>query len=257
MGIGLALLISSPVSAKRQAALLNFEPPIGLEEVSANVVHNGLLTAFESAQPTGSGAPSQLAPGRTFLRVPSWMRGEPDLAFNRVGLTTNRQDCGPAIYSPSAMLNVQAEKRRQAIFPIVHRIACESGLPVGLMDALIIQESGYNHAAVSKKGAFGLGQLMPDTARQLGVNRFDLRDNLRGAAAYLKQQLDTFGQVHLALAAYNAGPGRVRKKREIPNIEETQTYVRRILSNWRHLTGNASDSVARPFKTKADIVRVY
>ena len=77
------------------------------------------------------------------------------------------------------------------------------------MDALVIQESRYNPTAISPKGAFGLGQLMPGTARQLGVDRYSLDGNLRGAARYLSWQLREFGRVDLALAAYNAGPGRV------------------------------------------------
>ncbi|WP_264575068.1 lytic transglycosylase domain-containing protein [Sphingobium sp. B11D3A] len=185
------------------------------------------------------------------------MRGTKSSLTQQFAIPVGPTSCAAPTYRKSALLSAAAEKRRESIYPVVHDIACRSGLPVGLMDALIIQESGYNHAAISKKGAFGLGQLMPDTARQLGVNRFDLRDNLRGAAAYLKQQLDSFGQVHLALAAYNAGPGRVRKKREIPNIEETQNYVRRILSNWYHLTDTANDSTSRSFGTRAQIVRVY
>src|SRR3546814_5212618 len=79
-------------------------------------------------------------------------------------------------------------------------------LPIfGLIDALIMQESRYNPSALSPKGAFGLGQLMPATARQLGVDRYDLMQNLTGTAMYLAQQLDEFGRVDFALAAYNAG----------------------------------------------------
>src|SRR3546814_10033684 len=70
------------------------------------------------------------------------------------------------------------------------RAACEARLPVGLIDALIMQESRYNPSALSPKGAFGLGQLMPATARQLGVDRYDLMQNLTGTAMYLAQQLD-------------------------------------------------------------------
>jgi soluble lytic murein transglycosylase-like protein len=103
------------------------------------------------------------------------------------------------------------------------------------MDAMLIQESRYNPLALSPKGAFGLGQLMPGTAVQLGVDRYDLRGNLAGAARYLRQHIDEFRQVPLALAAYNAGPGRVRKSRSIPRISETQNYVRQILINWRTL----------------------
>src|SRR3546814_710119 len=81
------------------------------------------------------------------------------------------------------------------------------------MDAMLIQESRYNPMALSPKGAFGLGQLMPGTAKQLGVDRYSLHGNLRGAARYLSWQLREFGRVDLALAAYNAGPGRSEERR--------------------------------------------
>src|SRR3546814_10891227 len=84
------------------------------------------------------------------------------------------------------------------------RAACEARLPVGLIDALIMQESRYNPSALSPKGAFGLGQLMPATARQLAVDRYDLMQNLTGTAMYLAQQHDESGRVDFALAAYNA-----------------------------------------------------
>lgn len=85
-------------------------------------------------------------------------------------------------------------------------------LPTGLLDALVWTESRYNPLAVSRVGAAGLGQLMPATARELGVsNRFDPMANIDGAARYLRQMLDRFGTVHLALAAYNAGPRAVTR----------------------------------------------
>jgi len=108
------------------------------------------------------------------------------------------------------------------------------GLPGGLLDALVWTESRYNPLAVSKAGAGGLGQLMAGTAGELGVaNRFDPRANLEGSARYLRQMLDEFGVVHLALAAYNAGPGAVRRAGGIPKNGETPRYVRDVLRHWR------------------------
>ena len=118
------------------------------------------------------------------------------------------------------------------IFPLVHQVACEQGLPIGLFDALIMQESRYRHTAISPKGALGLAQLMPGTARQLGANPYAVMDNLRGGARYLRQQVDRFGRYDLALAAYNAGPGRVARHGRIPAIAETIGYVRNISVNW-------------------------
>src|SRR3546814_4973266 len=100
-------------------------------------------------------------------------------------------------------------------------IACEHGIPVGLFDAMIIRESQYQPNIYSPKNAFGLTQLMPGTAAQLGVDRYHVESNLRGGAKYLRRQLDRFGHYHLALAAYNAGPGRVRNG-AVPRIKSEE-----------------------------------
>ena len=123
--------------------------------------------------------------------------------------------------------------RRAAYLPHVYAAEAQYGLPTGLLDALIWTESRYNPFAISGAGAAGLGQLMPKTARELGVaNRFDPRANLWAAARYLRQMLDKFGMVHLAVAAYNAGPGAVERAGGIPLNGETPSYVRNVLSFW-------------------------
>ena len=94
---------------------------------------------------------------------------------------------------------------------------------------LIQQESSFRPDVVSPKGAIGLGQLMPATAQELGVDPTDPLQNLEGAAKYLSQQLKRFRSPELALAAYNAGPTRVAKLGRVPNIAETQNYVKTIL----------------------------
>lgn len=100
-----------------------------------------------------------------------------------------------------------------------------------LLEALVWQESRWNSRAVSPKGARGFVQLMPGTARDLGVNPFDPSANLEGGARYLRAQLDAFGgDLEKALAAYNAGPDRVQRAGGIPRIRETQNYVRDILA---------------------------
>ncbi|MES2303692.1 MAG: lytic transglycosylase domain-containing protein [Pseudomonadota bacterium] len=120
--------------------------------------------------------------------------------------------------------------RRARLLPIVASIACAEGVPTALLDALIIQESRYNSAAVSLRGAMGLTQLMPGTARAMGiVNPWSALQNLKGGARYLKQQLDAFGRYDLALAAYNAGPGQVRRYKGVPPFRETRDYVRSVL----------------------------
>jgi hypothetical protein len=105
---------------------------------------------------------------------------------------------------------------------------------------LIQQESSFNPSAVSPKGAIGLGQLMPATAQELGVDPTDPLQNLEGAAKYLSQQLKRFGSPELALAAYNAGPTRVARLGRVPNIAETQNYVKTIL-------GEGQTTMATPF----------
>ncbi len=98
-------------------------------------------------------------------------------------------------------------------------------------------ESGYDPRAVSAKGAIGLGQLMPDTATALGVDAADWRQNLDGSARYLAMMLAEFGDLRLALAAYNAGPEAVRKHGGIPPYPETEAHVRRVLATAARLEG--------------------
>jgi len=99
-----------------------------------------------------------------------------------------------------------------------------------LYDALIQTESDYNPMCRSGAGAMGLSQLMPETARSLGVtDPFDPMQSLNGGAAYLRQMLDKFGSVESALAAYNAGPGAVERAGGVPSYPETQSYVKKIM----------------------------
>jgi soluble lytic murein transglycosylase-like protein len=110
----------------------------------------------------------------------------------------------------------------------------ESKLDPALLYAVITQESGGNPGEVSSKGAKGLMQLMDGTARELGVgNSFDPRQNILGGARYLRQMLDRFGgDLRLALAAYNAGPGAVERHGAVPPFAETQQYVNRVLEHY-------------------------
>lgn len=116
-------------------------------------------------------------------------------------------------------------------------IACEFAIPAFLLDALIAQESGYNPWAVSRAGAMGMMQIMPGTAGYLGLNRpFDAIANMRAGARYLRLQINRFGRIDLALAAYNAGPERRSLAAGyIPDIPETIGYVRAISRNWTRL----------------------
>jgi soluble lytic murein transglycosylase-like protein len=167
---------------------------------------------------------------------------------------SNGDDCAVPTYRPSIGFGRSAEERRRMVFPLVQQAACEVGLPIALFDAMIMQESRYQPAALSPKGAFGLAQLMPGTARGLNVDRYRLLDNLRGGAKYLKQHMNRFGRVDLALAAYNAGPGRVERSREVPRIAETQNYVRKIMANWTGGTPSAEGSVSPHLYRQAQLI---
>jgi hypothetical protein len=112
---------------------------------------------------------------------------------------------------------------------LARQAANDSGIPEDLFFRLIRQESGWKQNISSGAGAQGLTQLMPGTADYLGVDYRDPVQNLQGGARYLREQFDTFGDWKLALAAYNAGPGAVKKYGGVPPYEETQNYVNSIL----------------------------
>lgn len=113
----------------------------------------------------------------------------------------------------------------------VAQLAAKYDISPTLLEAVVWQESRWNELAVSPVGARGLTQLMPGTAAQMGVNAGDPMANLEGGARYLRMQLDAFGgDIEKALAAYNAGPGRVQKAGGIPNIRETKAYVASIMA---------------------------
>jgi len=111
---------------------------------------------------------------------------------------------------------------------------------LNLFRANIEIESAYNPRAVSPVGAIGLGQLMPDTARVLGVDPNNWQQNLDGSARYLALMLAEFGDARLALAAYNAGPDAVRAHSGIPPFTETQNHVQRVLAVFTRLEGASS-----------------
>ena len=133
---------------------------------------------------------------------------------------------------PNDSLKKMAQ-RRSRLSPMIEQIARKQSLQPELLHAVVRAESAYNHKAVSKKGAIGLMQLMPATARRYGVsNSRDPRQNLSGGARYLRHLLGLFkNNLPLALAAYNAGENAVMKHgRRIPPYPETQNYVRKVMS---------------------------
>jgi len=122
---------------------------------------------------------------------------------------------------------------------MIQKAASDNNVDPALLDALVATESDYDPSAVSNKRAVGLTQLMPDTARSLGVaNPFDPAQNLQGGAKYLSQLISRFdGNITNAVAAYNAGPGAVDRHGGVPPYKETRNYVDRVLSLYRAKKG--------------------
>lgn len=158
---------------------------------------------------------------------------------------------------PRLLALLEGSPAYRKLLPLVHDVARQLGLDASLMIALIAAESGFNPRAVSPKGAVGLMQLMPGTARQYGVQPqagFSLEErlmqpevNLRAGATFLRDLLLMFPErLDLVLAAYNAGPGAVQRAgHRIPNYPETQNYVRVVTELLRHLRPRQPDSVAQ------------
>lgn len=122
-----------------------------------------------------------------------------------------------------------AENTRAYYMQLAREAARKAGVPEDLFLSLIEQESRFNPTAESPKGAYGLTQLMPDTAKELGVDPRDIEQNLAGGARYLSQMMSRFPDLKMALAAYNAGPTRVSELGRVPNFPETQNYIKSVL----------------------------
>jgi soluble lytic murein transglycosylase-like protein len=134
----------------------------------------------------------------------------------------------PTAPTPSAV----APRRPSSLSPLFAMAAARADVSADLLEAVAWTESRFRPGAVSPKGARGPMQLMPATARMLGVTDIaDPAQNILGGAAYLRSMLQQFdGDIVLALAAYNAGPGAVRRYGGVPPYAETQTYVERVLA---------------------------
>lgn len=237
--------LSSQVAAAQEARLEQFTLR---EPVSFRLLVSGRKPEPEpiesptiaDAQPPSSSNPfenTSIDLGTPSVRpyVPAWMRGGRSVFETRRPSQPAHAadpDCLTHGYFPRLDISTEAQARRRLYFDHILTAACEAGVPVRLFDALVSQESRYRPFARSHAGAMGMSQLMPGTARYLNVSDpWDPLENLRGGARYLREQLDRFRSWDLALAAYNAGPGRVDQYGGIPPFRETRNYVRAILSS--------------------------
>lgn len=144
----------------------------------------------------------------------------------------NQQRLAPAQID-DAELNA-VEYAPASVEDLIAHAANEYGVDPQLVKAIAIAESNLNQDAVSPVGAIGVMQLMPETAAGLGVDPYDTNENIAGGTKYLKQMLDTFdGDVPLAVAAYNAGPGAIKRYGGIPPYSETRNYVGRVMDMYR------------------------
>ena len=149
---------------------------------------------------------------------------------------------------PRPAVPAGSQERKNQLWPTVVSTARAHDLDPDLVDLVIRMESGYNPNAVSPKGARGVMQLMPGTARHYGVDdTFDARENIRGGVRYLRDLLARFSaNLALALAAYNAGPEAVERHRGVPPYDETQNYVRAILGAYNGSEAVLSGGFGRP-----------
>lgn len=126
--------------------------------------------------------------------------------------------------------------------------ALEMGVDPAIALSIARTESGFRHEARSSHGAVGVFQLMPSTARRMGLNPYSLNDNIRGGIMYYKMMYKMFGSMELALAAYNAGPGNVKKYRAVPPYAETRRFVSKIMKDYHNYKVNPDPMMVKAVK---------
>lgn len=198
-------------------ALQNFSKPSA--QTTGNSIFQEMLTGLLSAQSDGLGATAALAN----------IQSTPAPSVNLLNLKNNAigRMLPPVQLTKMDLKNTDFDE-------IVDQAAAAFQLPAKLIKSVIQKESNFNPNAQSHAGASGLMQLMPGTARSLGVsNVFDPAENIFAGSKYLRQMMDKYdNNIELALAAYNAGPGNVDKYGGIPPFKETQNYVQKVTQSF-------------------------
>ncbi len=191
------------------------------------ILHNGFSIRHERRETLGSVTRLYLGTGKDYVDIAT------------VQIERFEKDQSPAVIAAPAPLTPARLAKPQALKPqdlnqVINSISDQHHLDPDFISSVIHAESGFNPRAVSPKGARGLMQLMPGTASKLGVsNAFDPRANVEGGTRYLSELLERYNfDVVKALAAYNAGPGRVQQYGGVPPYYETRTYVARIVRDY-------------------------
>lgn len=149
-----------------------------------------------------------------------------------------------------AMVNFPLKSMAEAVSKVtVKELIVKHSMEMGVDPALALsiakKESNFCHDSKSKYGAIGVFQLMPRTAKKLGYNPYKINENIKGGIAYYQMMYKMFGSMELALAAYNAGPGNVRKYNGIPPFKETKRFVSTIMNNYNSLKVNPDPVIAQ------------
>ena len=210
------------------------EPPHSIRARDGRAIPRGVLLGIAIAAATWIAAEPATAGGRTIYAY-----------TDSQGVThfTNRPHTDRR-FKPVRMADPVAPKRYRAPHSraydlLIDDAAASQGIPPALVKAVIAAESAFDSEAVSRKGAKGLMQLMPETALDMGVsNPFEPAQNVRGGTTYLRAMIDRYGDLGRALAAYNAGPTTVDRYGGIPPFRETQDYVDRVLAYYRRYHGD-------------------
>lgn len=162
------------------------------------------------------------------------------------------------IFAVIAMINIPQQSMADAVSTVtvkelIVKHSHEMGIDPAIALSIAKAESGFCHDKRSRYGAVGVFQLMPKTAKKLGYNPYHIQDNIKGGIAYYKMMYKMFGSMELALAAYNAGPGNVKKYNGVPPFTETKRFVSSIMKNYKHMKVNPDPAMASYKNSLQDI----